>query len=89
MNCKKGVHWLEKAALQGNRDAMFWLGITQFSDKYVKKDRVSAIRWLILAEAANHPDATEWLEKQISIAKKETVDKAQKLVEDMLNSQNK
>ena len=61
---KKAIKWLEKAAKQGNADAMYLIGSCYFYGGYgIKKDKEKARQWIAKAAALGHETAIQNLDK--------------------------
>lgn len=51
---KSAVFWLQKAAAQGNADAMQWLGVCYASGSGVEADENLAVMWIAKAASLGH-----------------------------------
>jgi hypothetical protein len=54
---KEAAEWFTRSAEQGNSDAQYRLGLLLYEGALVPRDNVAAGQWVLLAAAANNPDA--------------------------------
>ena len=59
----QAAQWYRKAALKGQIEAQFKLGIMYLNGRGIEEDSIAAVYWLKKAAAQGHEDAKSWIDK--------------------------
>jgi TPR repeat protein len=62
-DARAGVHWLRRAALQDEANALYELGLAYFRGEGVKRSLRLAVKWLRAAARLGNDNARAFLER--------------------------